>query len=114
MQEEEEFDYVHTASKQKLKIEGGGRIRLKLHNGVVKTLTDVKFVPTAKANIISLGELASRGYKYVGDEDFCKVFRGDSLVLQGRKKGKNIYYLDGCSFGNGCSRAKKLEPCEES
>ena len=92
-----------------MKIEGVGRVCLKLHNGIVKTLVDVKFVPTAKANIISLGELASRGYKYVGDEDFCKVFRGDSLVLQGRKKWKNIYYLDGCSLNNGSSRTKKTK-----
>ena len=109
LQEEEEFDYIHTASKQKLKIEGVGRVRLKLHNGVVKTLADVKFVPTAKTNIISLGELASRGYKYVGDEDFCKVFRGDILVLQGRKKGKNIYYLEGCSLNIESSRTKKTK-----
>ena len=88
LQEEEEFDYIHTASKQKLKIEGVGRVRLKLHNGVVKTLADVKFVPTTKANIISLGELTSRGYKYVGDEDFCKVFRGDSLVLAREHHGQ--------------------------
>ena len=52
-----------TRANIKLKIEGVGRVRLKLHNGVVKTLADVKFVPTTKANILSLGELASRGYK---------------------------------------------------
>ena len=47
------------------------------------------------------------GTSNVGDEDFCKVFRGDSLVLQGRKKGKNIYYLDGCSLNIESSKTKK-------
>ncbi|XP_065861426.1 uncharacterized protein [Euphorbia lathyris] len=37
-----------------MKIEGVGRVRMKLHNGVVKTLANVKFVPSARANIISL------------------------------------------------------------
>ena len=98
-----------TRANIKLKIEGVGRVRLKLHNGVVKTLADMKYVLSARANIISLSELASRGYKYVGDENFCKVFRGDSLVLQGRKKGKNIYYLDGCSVNIESSRTKKTK-----
>ena len=65
----------------------------------------MKYVPTTRANIISLGELAS--YKFACDEEFCNVFKSDNLVLQEKKKGKNIYYLDGCFLNDGSSRTKK-------
>ena len=73
LQKKEDFGYIHDVSNSKLKIEDVGRVRLKLYNGVVKRLADVKFVPSAIGNIISLGKWASCGYKYVGDKEFCKM-----------------------------------------
>ncbi|EHA8587586.1 hypothetical protein COCNU_scaffold002680G000010 [Cocos nucifera] len=90
-----DFGYVNVGNNLKQKIEGVGRIRLKLHNDKVKVIPDVRYVPTSGANIISLGEFASHGYKYVGIGNWCKVYKGGNLVMQRRKKVKNIYYLDG-------------------
>ena len=89
------FGFINVGNSLKQKIEGIGRVRLKLHNDKVMEISNVKYVPTCKANIISLGELTSQGYKYVGIGKWCRVYKGGSLVMQGRKQGKNIYYLDG-------------------
>ena len=93
LQKKEDFGYIHDVSNSKLKIEDVGRVRLKLYNGVVKRLADVKFVPSARANIISLCELTSLEYKYDDDREFCKIFKGDSLVLQKKEERKEYLFF---------------------
>ena len=86
----EQFDEINVGIKQKMKIEGVESVRFKLHDGSVKTALNVKYVPSGIANILSLGVLMSRGYRYVGRKNNCKVYKGYRLVLQGRKNVKNI------------------------
>ena len=80
-----DFGFINVGNSLKQKIEGIGRVRLKLHNDKVMEISNVKYVPTCKANIISLGELTSQGYKYVGIGKGYKVYKGGSLVMQWRK-----------------------------
>ncbi|GJW59733.1 retrovirus-related pol polyprotein from transposon TNT 1-94 [Tanacetum coccineum] len=101
-------------SKQMMKIEGVGSVRFKLHDGSVKTALNVKYVPGAARNILSLGVLTSRGYRYVGRKDTCKVYKRDQLVIRGRKIPNNLCYLEGealqgrtCCGGN--KGKKKIE-----
>ena len=58
----------------------------------------MRYVPTANVNIILLGEMTSRGYKYMGIRKACKVYKGNHLILQGRKDQKNICHLEGHSM----------------
>jgi len=51
---------------------------IKLHDGVVRTITDVHHVPELKKNLISLGALATNGYKIVLEGEDLKVFKGFS------------------------------------
>lgn len=43
------------------KTHGVGKIRLKLHDGSIRVLTEVWYVPDLKKNLISLGTLDSKG-----------------------------------------------------
>nr|GEU39227.1 putative polyprotein [Tanacetum cinerariifolium] len=54
----EEFDggHVFMGNDSPCKVVGIGTIRIKMHEGVVRTLTDVRHVPDLKKNFISLGE----------------------------------------------------------
>jgi hypothetical protein len=45
------------------KIVGVGSIRIRMFNGIVMELMDVRYVPELKSNLISLGVLDSCGYK---------------------------------------------------
>lgn len=46
-----------------VKLEGIGKIHLKMNDGVVQELEDVRYVPEMKKNLISVGELDSRGFE---------------------------------------------------
>ena len=45
LQEEENFGNIHGKNNSKLKIESIGRVRKKLHNVIVKTFANMKYVP---------------------------------------------------------------------
>ncbi|GJY60807.1 retrovirus-related pol polyprotein from transposon TNT 1-94 [Tanacetum coccineum] len=109
-----QFGEIKVGSKQMMKIEGVGSVRFKLHDGSVKTALNVKYVPGAARNILSLGVLTSRGYRYVGRKDTCKVYKRDQLVIRGRKIPNNLCYLEGealqgRTFCGGNKGKKKIE-----
>ncbi|GJU19683.1 retrovirus-related pol polyprotein from transposon TNT 1-94 [Tanacetum coccineum] len=78
-----QFGEIKVGSKHMMKIEGVRSVRFKLHDGSVKTALNVKYVPSAARNILSLGVLTSCGYHYVGRKDNCKVYKIDQLVIRG-------------------------------
>ena len=45
------------------KTDGIGIIKIKMLDGIVRTLMEVRYVPNLKKRLISLGVLDSRGYK---------------------------------------------------
>ncbi|GJY92159.1 hypothetical protein Tco_0507941 [Tanacetum coccineum] len=97
-----------------MKIEGVGSVRFKLHDGSVKTALNVKYVPGAARNILLLGVLTSRGYRYVGRKDTCKVYKRDQLVIRERKIPNNLCYLErealqGRTCCGGNKRKKKID-----
>ena len=48
------------------KVAGIGTVRIRMFDGVVRTLGDVRHVPDLKRNLISLRNLDAKGYKYTG------------------------------------------------
>ena len=69
-------------------------MNMKLHDGVIRTFSNVRFLPSVVVNMISMGEITSQGYKYVGSKWGCKVYKERQLVLRGQKNKSNLYYLD--------------------
>jgi hypothetical protein len=57
------------------KITGISNIRIKMFDGVVKMLCDVRYVPEVEKNMISLGTLDSNGYGYKSEGGVMKVTR---------------------------------------
>ncbi|KAL5757095.1 hypothetical protein ACOSQ2_021841 [Xanthoceras sorbifolium] len=76
------------------KIAGVGTVRIKMHDGVVRTLTDVRHIPDLKRNLISLSTLDSNGYKFTGGDGVLKVAKGSLIVMKAEKIGK-LYILKG-------------------
>ncbi|CAA7057309.1 unnamed protein product [Microthlaspi erraticum] len=56
-------------------IVGSNSIKFRMHDGVIRTLADVRHVPAVKKNLISLGTLHRNGFRYhaVEGEDVLKV-----------------------------------------
>ena len=76
------------------KIIGIGSVKIKMYDGVVRTLTEVRHVPELKKNLISLSTLDEKGYRYSGEGGVLKVSKGTLVVLKGQLS-RGIYTLMG-------------------
>lgn len=95
----ESYDKVSTGSVRMgndmpCNVVGIGSIVIRMHDGTVRTLTDVRHVPDLRKNLISLGVLDSKGFKYNGGHGVIKVMKGALVVMKGVRKG-SLYVLEG-------------------
>ena len=76
------------------KVVGIGSIQIKMFDGFVKILTDVRHVPELRKNLISLGVLDTGIYKSTVQGGVMKVYKGILLVMKAKKVG-NMFILEG-------------------
>jgi hypothetical protein len=72
---------------------GIGSVKIKTHDGMTRTLTDVRHVPTMFRNLISLSTLDNLGYKYFTSGGVLKVSKGSLIVMKDVMKSANLYIL---------------------
>ncbi|KAH9672468.1 hypothetical protein KPL70_017737 [Citrus sinensis] len=60
---------------------GIGTIRLKMFDGMVRELKEVRFVPALKKNLISVGALEAKGYKVTIEDGTMKFTHGAMVIL---------------------------------
>jgi hypothetical protein len=70
---------------------GIGSVKIRTHDGMTRTLTDVRHLPTMFKNLISLSTLDNMGYKYFSSGGVWKVSKGSLIVM----KSANLYILSG-------------------
>jgi hypothetical protein len=58
-----------------------------------KVLTDVYYIPDLKSNIVSLGQLEEKGFKYVGENGRLCVFDQERILLISAPRVGNRLYL---------------------
>lgn len=76
------------------KVHGIGSIKLKMNDGSVFTLKNVKYVPEIKRNLISLGNLDQLGYTFKAQEGKLVVVKGSLIVMKGIRSN-GLYTLEG-------------------
>ena len=77
------------------KVASVGTIKIRMFDGVVKTLGNVRYVPNLKRNFISLRTLDSKGYRYTGEGGVLKISKSSPVVMKGHKKIANLYVMQG-------------------
>ncbi|KAG8485911.1 hypothetical protein CXB51_020221 [Gossypium anomalum] len=77
------------------KITGVTTIKVKMFDGVVKTLSDVRHVPKLKRNLISLSTLDSKRYRYTAESGVLKISKRSLVVMKGQRKIAKLYVLHG-------------------
>jgi hypothetical protein len=87
------FGIVTMGNGVHCKITSIGNIRIKMFDGVIRTLYDVRHVLEVEKNLISLGIFDSNGYGYKSEGGVMKVTKGAMVVMKGHKSSKNIYKL---------------------
>ncbi|KAK2976048.1 hypothetical protein RJ640_024776 [Escallonia rubra] len=79
-----------------------GTIKIKMFDGIVRTLGDVTYIPDLKKNLISLGTLGSIDCRIFVKGGVMKVSKGAMLIMKGQKSG-NLYKLVGNTVIGGAS-----------
>ena len=80
-----------------------------MFDGVMRTLTNVRHIPTMTRNPISLSTLDLKGYKYSAGGGVMNVSIGSLVVMKGDLKSANLYLLRGTTIlGNVATISKSL------
>ena len=75
-------------------MQGVGSVRIKKFNGAEKVMTQVRFIPKLKRNLIFLGMLDELGYLIKVELKTLKIVKGSMILMKGIKKNE-IYSLLG-------------------
>ena len=62
-----------------------GTVKIKMFDGVVRVLSNVKHVPNLRKNLISLGVLDDLRYSYSSNGGIKNITKGVSMVMKGQK-----------------------------
>ena len=76
---------------------GIGSIRMRMFDGIVQTLTNVKHVPKLKKNLMSLDYLERSGFNFSSRarSGVLNISNGAMVVIRGRRIESNLYRLEG-------------------
>lgn len=99
----EKFGSVLLGNDQVCSVEGVGIIKLKTHDGSYKILTEVRYIPQLKRNLIPLGVLESNGYRFESADGILKVIKGNNLIVRGIRNQSHyadVVIVVGYSEGN--------------
>ncbi|KAH9778820.1 Integrase catalytic domain-containing protein [Citrus sinensis] len=75
------------------KIMGIGNINLKLHDGTIRELKQVRYVPELKRNLISLGMLDQMGCSVRIESGELMIVKDSQIVMKGSRKN-GVFILD--------------------
>jgi len=69
-----------------------GTVRIKMFDSMIRDLTDVRYAPQMKKNIISVGAVESKGLKVTLKNGILKITKMSMVVMKG-VRDMNLYYL---------------------
>ncbi len=95
------------------KVVGVGSVKMKMFDGMVRTLSDVRHVPGLKKNLISLGILDKNGCKTTLYGGEMRVVRGSLVVMKGKMNG-SLYALEGSSISGSVNVSTSVMTDEET
>ena len=76
------------------KVLGIGIVRIKMYDGVVRILSNVRHVPDLRKNLLSLGIFDSQGYKYTGEGGVLRISNGGLVFIKGNWQMVSICYRE--------------------
>ena len=88
---------VYMGKDSSCKMMGIGSVQIKMFDGIIRKLNDVRHVPDLKKNLISLGVLDAIGYRIILKGGNLKIARGALVSIKGTRRG-SIYYLNGTTI----------------
>ncbi|KAH9699234.1 Integrase catalytic domain-containing protein [Citrus sinensis] len=86
---------VYMGNDHALEIAGIGTIKIKMFDGTIRTIGEVRHVNGLKKNLLSLGQMDSHGYKTHVENGIMKIVKGALVLMKAEKIGVNLYMLKG-------------------
>jgi len=74
------------------KLVGKSTIRIRMYDGILRNLKEVRYIPSMTKNIISIGALEVEGLRWTIGEGVLKMSSGSLVILKGIRRN-NVYYL---------------------
>ncbi|KAG6780349.1 hypothetical protein POTOM_013203 [Populus tomentosa] len=96
-----------------LEIAGIGTIKLKMYDGLIRTISGVRHVKDLKKNLLSVGQFDSLGCKIRTDNGIMKIIQGALVVLKARKTVANMFVLMGETHYGAKASIASSNPAEE-
>lgn len=81
-------------NNQSSNVLGIGSIKIKLKDGSHKIITNVRYIPDLKRNLLSLDVFDSVGYSYKARNGIMRISKGILVVVRGNLENC-LYVLDG-------------------
>ena len=91
------------------KVLGTGIVRIKMYDGVVRTLSNVRHMPDLRKNILSLGIFNSQGYKYTSEGGVLRISKGGLVFIKG-KLVNSLYMLQGSTTVGATRISTSVDP----
>ena len=82
---------VYMGNDSTRKMTGIGSVQIKMFDGVIRKLNDVRYVPDLKKNLISLDVLDASGYRIILEGGNLKVARGALVAIKGISRGISFF-----------------------
>ena len=78
-----------------LEVIGVGTVKIKMYDGTVRIIQEVRHVKDLKKNLLYVGQLDNLGCKIHTEGGILKVVRGNLVVMKAEKIMANLYVLIG-------------------
>ncbi|KAH9782976.1 hypothetical protein KPL71_009140 [Citrus sinensis] len=100
---------VYMGNDHALEIAGIGTIKIKMFDGTIRTIGEVRHVNGLKKNLLSLGQIDNHGCKTHVENGIMKIVKGALVLMNAEKIGANLFMLkgetlqeaDACVVSNG-------------
>lgn len=66
-------------------VKGIGCVKIKMFNGIVIIVKDVRYVPNLSRNLISIGVFDDSGYEIKTKDGVKRIVKGSMVVIKGEK-----------------------------
>ncbi|XP_042038209.1 uncharacterized protein LOC121784097 [Salvia splendens] len=73
-------------------VRGIGTVKLKMHDGSIKLLSEVRYIPEIKRNLVSLVLLEVKDFTFISTGGKMEVKKGHHTVMVAERRN-NLYYL---------------------
>ncbi|KAH9801106.1 hypothetical protein KPL71_000900 [Citrus sinensis] len=86
---------VYMGNDHALEIAGIGTIKIKMFDGTIRTIGEVRHVNGLKKNLLSLGQIDNHGCKTHVENEIMKIVKGALVLIKAEKIGANLFMLKG-------------------